>query len=261
MSVAPVLQTESVMLICPRCGGTSFWRLSTGQRRCGRCGLTRKFDRTFWGSAKISPYWKGRLLEYFCLGVPAYRLRHQVPLDLKTVQRWFRILRTAIYTHEMKALKALLARTDGGAAIAGDGVRFRPDFSRSGERMALGIYQGNGRLFAIPVAEGEGAAEAGELRYCGGTLACTSLDVRGGSVVVNGAPGTRRDREIPPEIDGFWSFTRQWLRHYRGVPRAYFPLYLKEIEWRYNHRGENLVRLARGLLGQRVAAEDPRMLP
>ncbi len=124
-----------------------------------------------------------------------------------------------------------------------------------------GIYQGNGRLFAIPVAEGEGAAEAGELRYCGGTLACTSLDVRGGSVVVNGAPGTRRDREIPPEIDGFWSFTRQWLRHYRGVPRAYFPLYLKEIEWRYNHRGENLVRLARGLLGQRVAAEDPRMLP
>ena len=85
------------MLICPRCGGKNFWRLATGQRRCGQCGLTRKFDKTYWNSAKMSPYWKGRLLEYFCLGVPAYRLRHQVPLDLKTVQRWFRILRIAIY--------------------------------------------------------------------------------------------------------------------------------------------------------------------
>jgi len=249
------------MLICPRCGGRNFWRLATGQRRCGRCGLTRKFDRTFWGSAKISPYWKGRLLEYFCLGVPAYRLRHQVPLDLKTVQRWFRILRTAIFTHEMKALKALLAGTGGGAAIAGDGVRFRPDFPSSGPRMALGIYRGNGRVFVIPVAEGEDAAEAGGLRSCGGALVCTSLEVRGGSVVVNGAPGARKARGIPAEIEEFWTFTKQWLRHYRGVPRAYFPLYLKEIEWRYNHRGENLVRLARSLLDRQVAAEDQRKLP
>jgi hypothetical protein len=58
----------------------------------------------------MSPDWKGRLLEYFCLGVPAYRLRFQVPLDLKTVQRWFRILRIAIYSHEMKEMKSLLAR-------------------------------------------------------------------------------------------------------------------------------------------------------
>ena len=85
------------MLICPRCDGKNFWRLATGQRRCGQCGLTRKFDKTYWNSTKMSPYWKGRLLEYFCLGVPAYRLRFQVPLDLKTVQRWFRILRIAIY--------------------------------------------------------------------------------------------------------------------------------------------------------------------
>ncbi|HNU85681.1 MAG: hypothetical protein QM256_06145 [Pseudomonadota bacterium] len=248
------------MLTCPRCGGRNFWRLATGQRRCGQCGLTRKFDKTYWNSSKISPYWKGRLLEYFCLGVPAYRLRHQVPLDLKTVQRWFRILRVAIYTHEMKEMRALLARTGNGASLPGEGILFRSDFSAANGRLALGIYKGNGRVFALPISFAGGVpgeqAEAGRLHVCDETLACALLDIRGTCVSVNGEKETRKGREVPGDIEGFWDFTRQWLRHYRGVPRAYFPLYLKEIEWRFNHRSENLVRLIRNLLDRRVMADS-----
>ena len=139
------------MLICPRCGGKNFWRLATGQRRCGQCGLTRKFDRTYWNSTKMSPYWKGRLLEYFCLGVPAYRLRFQVPLDLKTVQRWFRILRIAIYRHEMKEMKALLAKAERRVgACRGQG----PDSGRTSRcRPAAwpwGSTRETGRVITLP---------------------------------------------------------------------------------------------------------------
>ena len=49
------------------------------------------------------------------------------------------------------------------------------------------------------------------------------------------------------------------MKHYRGVPRKYFPLYLKEIEWRFNHRSKNLVKLVRSLLDQRVTT-DPELL-
>jgi len=255
------------MLICPRCGGRNFWRLATGQRRCGRCGLTRKFDKTYWDSTKMSPYWKGRLLEYFCLGVPAYRLRHQVPLDLKTVQRWFRILRHAIYAHEMKEMRALLAGKGAAAAPAAGAVRFGSDFTMSNGKLALGIYKGNGRVFALPALLSEGGAgaaataEAGRLHVCDETLACTLLDVRGNSVVVNGDKTSRKGREAAEDIEGFWAFTRQWLKHYRGVPRIYFPLYLKEIEWRFNHRSENLVKLIRNLLDQRVPAGSDLLRP
>lgn len=248
------------MLICPRCGGKNFWRLATGQRRCGQCGLTRKFDKTYWNASKMSPYWKGRLLEYFCLGVPAYRLRHQVPLDLKTVQRWFRILRISIYAHEMKEMRALLAKAGIEVQTAGGGMQFRSDFTVSNGQLALGIYKGNGRVFALPVSVAEGT-EAGQLHFCDETLACTFLDVHGNSVVVNGDKGTRRDREILADIEGFWAFARQWLKHYRGVPRTHFPLYLKEIEWRFNHRSENLVKIIRNLLDQRVAAELEHLRP
>jgi transposase len=213
----------------------------------------------------MSPYWKGRLLEYFCLGVPAYRLRHQVPLDLKTVQRWFRILRIAIYSHEMKEMKALLAKTGAAVPPAGGAVRFGSDFTVSNAKLAMGNYKGNGRVFALPAllsaGDAEPIAEAGHLHLCDETLACILLDIRGNSVVVNGEKATRKGREVPADIEGFWNFTRQWLKHYRGVPRMYFPLYLKEIEWRFNHRSENLVKLIRNLLDQRVPADSDVLRP
>ena len=37
------------------------------------------------------------MIEYFCLGVPAYRLPSQVPLSQLTIQRYSRIFREAIY--------------------------------------------------------------------------------------------------------------------------------------------------------------------
>ena len=32
------------------------------------------------------------------------------------------------------------------------------------------------------------------------------------------------------------------LYSYRGVSKYHFPMYLKEIEYRFNHRGENLFK-------------------
>jgi transposase len=97
---------------CPRCGGSKFWSLSTGQKRCSQCGLTGKFNKTLWQSTRIFPYWKGRLLEFFCLGVPAYHLRFQVPLNQKTITRWFRILRQAIYNNELRHLSKLSGKIE-----------------------------------------------------------------------------------------------------------------------------------------------------
>ncbi len=41
-------------------------------------------------------------------------------------------------------------------------------------------------------------------------------------------------------MEGFWSYAKTWLYHYRGIPRNYFHLYLKEIEFRFNNRDKDL---------------------
>ena len=44
-------------------------------------------------------------------------------------------------------------------------------------------------------------------------------------------------------IEGFWSFAKHILYNDRGVSKYHFPRYLKEGEFRYNHRDENLFKL------------------
>ena len=59
--------------------------------------------------------------------------------------------------------------------------------------------------------------------------------------LVNGA----RDVGV---IEGFWSYAKNWLYPYRGVPRKHFHLYLGEICYRFNHRNEDLKPLLIKLL-------------
>ena len=53
-------------------------------------------------------------------------------------------------------------------------------------------------------------------------------------------------------IEGFWSYAKTWLYHYRGVPKQYFHLYLKEIEFRFNHRNEDIFRLLANIMVKTV---------
>jgi len=44
-------------------------------------------------------------------------------------------------------------------------------------------------------------------------------------------------------IESFWSYAKIRLVKFRGINRQHFNLHLKECEFRFNHRGENLYRL------------------
>jgi len=41
-------------------------------------------------------------------------------------------------------------------------------------------------------------------------------------------------------IESFWSFVKRKMRKHNGIPRHLFPLYLKEAEFRFNHRNQDL---------------------
>jgi len=65
------------------------------------------------------------------------------------------------------------------------------------------------------------------LMFCGYRHLQVDHSVRFGSgkVYING-------------LEGFWSFAQKRLAKFNGVSHSKFPLYLKEMEWRYNHRRE-----------------------
>ena len=53
---------------------------------------------------------------------------------------------------------------------------------------------------------------------------------------------------------GFWSFAKHILYNYQGVSKFHFPMYLKEVEYRFNHRKENLLKLLMRLGHKKLSA-------
>lgn len=49
-------------------------------------------------------------------------------------------------------------------------------------------------------------------------------------------------------VKSFWSFTQMRLLKFRGIARDAFYLHLKECEFRFNHRNENLYNRVLGLI-------------
>ena len=49
-------------------------------------------------------------------------------------------------------------------------------------------------------------------------------------------------------IESFWSYTKRRLQQFTGISKTQFFLFLKESEFRFNHRNESLHRLLLKLL-------------
>ncbi len=46
---------------------------------------------------------------------------------------------------------------------------------------------------------------------------------------------------VDPRRIGFWPYARERLTRFHGVTARKFPLYLKELEFRYNHRDQDIL--------------------
>jgi transposase len=122
----------------------------------------------------------------------------------------------------------------------------------SGKSLVFDIYQRNGKVLTFPISSRARETmmpyiirytQTGSLYYTDDWFAYTSLPVRGNHIIVLKEKGIPKSREHLNGIEGFWSFAKHLLYQYRGINQVYFPLYLKEVEWRFNHRNDNLIIL------------------
>ena len=84
---------------CIKCNYRSLYYFEKYERYgCKRCRYKfSDFTGTYIGEFNYSPDITSHLVYLFTLGVPAYRIRFYVPINLKTIERTFRIFRQAIY--------------------------------------------------------------------------------------------------------------------------------------------------------------------
>jgi transposase len=201
---------------------------------------------------------KLKLLDYFVLGVPAYRLRFRGPASRAATEGFFHLIRQVMSLAE-ESTAPFAGAIECDETMFGGYRKGKRGWGAAGKVIMLGILQRNGVVRVFPIAgRSQKIIEAlalehtkpGSLYYTDNWHAYASLSVRGSHVVVRKERGRPKGRDHLNGIEGFWSYAKHWLYNYRGVPQKFFHFYLGELSFRFNHRSEDLFPLLLKLLQQ-----------
>ena len=57
-------------------------------------------------------------------------------------------------------------------------------------------------------------------------------------------------------IEGFWSFAKERFHKYHGIDKENYPFYVKEMEFRFNNRNENIYKLLMNICIRRLVSAE-----
>lgn len=238
---------------CPRCKQRKLYALKNDKRRCSRCGYTfHDFSGRFINTGSFTAIQWLWLIKLFELEVPAARIVEQMGLAPNTVFKAMATIRQAILAHSLDARLILeygygLGFGTSGNLSAGAGEDDEPP------PPVFGIFERMGWVFAdiVPGLSAESVvhfkrsfhlktARLGNIVYTDryqhyATLMTCGLYLR------KHYPQQHVDRGLYVDsTKGFWRFSRERLKRYKGISSERFPLYIKELEFRYNSRKEDV---------------------
>ncbi|MBL8569782.1 MAG: transposase [Phreatobacter sp.] len=109
----------------------------------------------------------------------------------------------------------------------------------------------------------QAGSREGWLYYTDKWQAYATLRPRGDHVVIREEKWCPVGRDHINGIEGFWSYSKNWLYPYRGTQKCFFQFYLDETCYRFNQRREGLKSLITKLLkaidGHRIDSTPVRL--
>jgi transposase len=205
---------------------------------------------------RLSGQAKHRLLELFVLGVPSYRQRFRSAVSAKTRERFYRLIRACCALAE-ELREPFEGAIECDETTFGGARHGKRGWGAAGKVIVFGLVQRDGTVKAIPIAahsrqevmsQIQAHTREGSLYYTDEWQAYATLMLRGEHVMIRKEKGKPVGRDHINGIEGFWSYAKNWLRPYRGVPRKFFHLYLGEICYRFNNCDKDLKPLLFKLL-------------
>jgi len=86
-------------------------------------------------------------------------------------------------------------------------------------------------------------AKKGSVFYTDGWKSYASLQQYGKHNIIDHDKELVNNRNHINGIEGFWSFAKERFHKYHGISKTNYPLYIKEMEFRFNNRNENVYKL------------------
>lgn len=242
---------------CPRCGAGRPYRLREGRYRCARCRHTFGVLTGRWlAQSRVTLRTWLWLIKLFELEVTALQAARQTGVSYPTALKTFTLLRRAILAQEEPTLLRREVEVDESYFGPVRSKRARGGPKGRGTRVKIpvfGVLERGGRVAVtvIPDASARSLLDStvklvkrGSIVYSDKWRGYDTLTFCGYQHLrIDHARRFSRGRVHVNGLEGFWSFAKGKLIRHRGVSPRYFPLYLYEMQFRYNHRREELFPL------------------
>ena len=234
---------------CPRCNSRKLYRLREGRRRCSRCGYTfHDFSARFINTGKLSCVQWLWLLKLYELDAPLKIMATQLDLTYNTVHKVMGAIRRSILCNALDASMYLNL-----GFMNADGPPFTPVF---------GVMERGGWVFVdlapdlTPEAVAHFRANFHMRTRTRGRLVytdryrhydCLLFHAASEEILHPFMKGSGEDLLIDSK-SGFWPYLLQRVQSSRGLSPKWFPFVLKDLEFRYNHRQEDIIGLVAAFL-------------
>ena len=202
--------------------------------------------------AHISAVKFREVLKLFCADVPALTTSGLVGLSVQSTQRFYDRLRLRILELAVKEARPLAGEVEIDESYFGARrVRGKRGRGAAGKTPVIGLLKRGGKVFTAIV---ENCSRAELMPIIKGQVLSAATVYSDGwksydGLVLGGYKHHRihhhqnqfaRGKNHVNGIESFWSFTKLRLAKLRGIRAEYFIIHLKESEWRWNHRRDNL---------------------
>lgn len=210
--------------------------------------------------SKISERKFRQLVRYFSLDFTASDTARLTGISVRSVNVIFIKIRHRIAQYcEQHSPFAGIVEVDE-SYFGARRIRGKRGRGASGKTIVFGIFKRNGHVYTEIVPDASKAALQKVIR---GHISIDSVIHSDGWRGYNGLVDlgyakhlrvhhgknefARGSRHING-IESFWSYAKRHLVKFNGVPKHTFYLHLKETEFRFNHRNDNLYRVLLDLL-------------
>lgn len=238
-------------LSCPSCGQRELYFMSRKRLRCNKCECDfRPLNDTNFSAIKISASKWLSLIKLFELSISARKASAEVKLSYNTTLKAFDIIRLSILHDSIAHGDEFKGEIELDESYFGGKRKGNRGRGAAGKTIVFGILERGGKV-SVDIVKDVSAetlmqetvkkVRRGSIVYTDKWRSYDSLMFCGykhlnidhkhkfkeGKVYING-------------VEGFWSFAKERLIKHHGISPHKFILYLKEMEWRYNNRNEDL---------------------
>ncbi|WP_320174689.1 transposase [Maridesulfovibrio sp.] len=244
---------------CPRCREHKLYNLNGDRYRCSSCKYTfQDFSGRWINNGGLSAREWVRLIQMFAEDHTAHAISLDLELSYNATYKAITALRFAILAQAIDAQQLLSPETGLHKHLKNKKLTGVPSKKTTGAIPVFGIMEKNGWVF-IDLMQNITAESVFHFNHNfhlklvrHGSIIHTDRYQKYDSLILCGDDSLpldyiRKYPDVTPhiEISGgeFWQFARQRFKRYKGISPHRFPLYLKELEFRFNNRSKDLFDL------------------